>query len=144
MLTNPVRAALRDGFRCMRRYKTIWVVLFTFGFCYALFELGRDVFLCWILPEGADRPIFQWHRAWFLPHDAQIDILKRSVLPAFESVAGIFNNVVTTFPFSAMAALLLLINKDGHYGVLNKTLRRRFGAFGWAVFAGISLCAVAA
>jgi hypothetical protein len=40
MFTNPVRASLRDGLRCVRRYKVLWVTLGSFGFAYALFQLA--------------------------------------------------------------------------------------------------------
>jgi len=43
-----------------------------------------------------------------------------------------------------VAALLLLVNWKGHHMVLNRALRRRFGHWGWALYAGITVCAVAA
>ena len=61
-----------------------------------------------------------------------------------ENLAGIFNNLVTTYPFSALAAALLLTNWDGHYKVLRRALSRRFGRLGWVISLAISLCALAA
>ena len=43
MLTNPVRASLRDGFRCIRRYSALWVTLGIFGFAGALFQFAKHV-----------------------------------------------------------------------------------------------------
>lgn len=143
MFTNPVRVSFRDGFRCLRRHGSIWAILLVFGFCYAAFGLGVEVFFNRVLPEG-QRPEFLWSRAWFLPRDMQLKVLSDSWLPALESVAGIFNNIITTFPCSAVAALLLIFNWEGHHAVLNKALRRRFGAAGWLVYLGILLCALAA
>ncbi|SRR5579862_281352 len=143
MFTNPVRGDLRDGFRCIRRHGSIWGVLLVFGFCYAAFNLGVEVFLHWALPIGK-RPEFVWNRAWFLTPDMQMKVLADSWLPALESVAGIFNNIITTFPCSAAAAFLLLINWEGHHAVLRGALKRRFGFAGWLIYFAISLCAVAA
>src|SRR3954471_24142462 len=66
MLTNPVRAALRDGLRCVRRYRQIWSILALFGFCYALFQIGLRLFYFFVLPEG-ERPGFEWHFVWAYP-----------------------------------------------------------------------------
>jgi len=143
MMTNPVRKSLRDGFRCIRRHGSIWIILLVFGFCYAVFHLGVEVFFHNVLPEGR-RPEFLWDRAWFMTPEMQVKVLHDSWLPALESVAGIFNNIITTFPCSAVAAFLLLVNWEGHHVVLNRALRRRFGIAGWLVYFAISLCALAA
>ena len=143
MFFNPARASLRDGIRCMRRYGTLWRTLVVFGLCYAIFQIAVEVFYYYILPEG-NRPIFQWSRPWFLTDETLKTILKDSRLPALEGVAGIFNVLITTFPFSAIAALMFLANWDGHHVVLARALRRRFGAPGWIIHFGIIICAVAA
>ena len=140
---NPLRASLRDGFRCLQRYPALWTIPGAFGFFYALFHLGLRLLERDLLREG-ERPIFQWSRAWFFPHAMQVEGLKASILPAFESAAGIFNNVITTFPLSAAAALLLLVNWKGHHMVLNRALRKRYGRWGWLLYGIISACAVAA
>ena len=38
MVFNPVRNALGDGFRCIRRYKRIWITFSLLGFGYFLFQ----------------------------------------------------------------------------------------------------------
>jgi hypothetical protein len=144
MRANPIRDSLRDGLRCLRRYPALWITLAVFGVCYAAFhQVGLRLLEYHILPEG-ERPVFQWVRGWFLPHALEVEAARAAFVPALESVAGIFNNVIATFPFSAVAALLLLVNWKGHHMVLNRALRRRFGSWGWALYAGITVSAVAA
>jgi hypothetical protein len=106
-------------------------------------QIGLRVFYWFFLPEG-QRPVFQWNRAWFFTDGMGMQTLRDSVLPAVESAAGIFNNAVTTYPCSVVAAVLLLVNWGGHHTVLNRALRRRFGGCGWALNFGITLCALAA
>lgn len=143
MLANPIRSSLIDGFRCVRRYSTLWAVLALLGFCYALFQLGVRVFFHFVLPDET-RPIFQWHRAWFLPEAVYGQILRRDVLPSLENVAGIFNNLITTYPFSVVAAVLLLLNWQGHLRTLRSALLRRFGRAGLFIYLAVSICALAA
>src|SRR5262245_63003937 len=38
MIFNPVRSALADGFRCIRRYKRVWIAFALLGFGYFLFQ----------------------------------------------------------------------------------------------------------
>src|SRR5438128_10896929 len=38
MLANPVRQALRDGFRCIARYERVWLTLAVIGFAYFVFQ----------------------------------------------------------------------------------------------------------
>src|ERR1043165_173613 len=68
LFTNPVRASLRDGLRCVRRYSMLWITLGAFGFAYALFQLALRIYFFCVLPP-ADRPPFLWARdAWRDPH----------------------------------------------------------------------------
>jgi hypothetical protein len=143
MATNPARASLRDGLRCLRRHAAIWGIPALLGLAYSVFQVGLRLFYWFMLPEG-QRPIFQWGRAWFLTGDMRMQALKDSILPAVESVAGIFNIAVTTYPCSVVAAALLLVNWGGHHAVLNRALRRRFGGWGWLLYFGITLCALSA
>jgi hypothetical protein len=159
MFTNPVRTSLRDGFRCVQRYKVLWFTLGSFGFAYALFQLALRYYFFCVLPP-ADRPTFVWLREgwrdpmfwlhgspeslWYLPPHALHYVVYDSALPALESVAGIFNLLVTTFPLSALAAVLFLVNWEGHGMVLWRALHKRFGIWGTAVHGGIVVCALAA
>ena len=81
---------------------------------------------------------------WYLPPYSVRQAVFENALPAFESVAGIFNLLVTTFPLSAFAAFLFFINWEGHHAVLVRALRKRFGLWGWLLYAGIVVCALAA
>ena len=38
MIFSPVRHALGDGFRCIRRYKRIWIAFALLGFGHFLFQ----------------------------------------------------------------------------------------------------------
>lgn len=159
MFTNPVRTSLRDGMRCLQRYKVMWFALGCFGFAYALFQLAlRYYFFCVLAP--ADRPTFVWVREgwrdpnfwlhgspeslWYLPPHSLHSVVFDSALPALESVAGIFNLLVATFPLSALAAVLFLVNWDNHHVVLWRALHKRFGMWGAGVHLGIVVCALAA
>lgn len=143
MFANPIRGPLRDGFRCVRRYPALWLILAVFGFCYALFHtVGLQLLAYYILPEG-EKPLFEWARAWFLPHTFQMEVVRQAVFPALESVAGLFNNVIATFPFSVVAAFLLLVNWKGHHLVLNRALRRRYGTWGWVIYGAFTVSALA-
>ena len=159
MFTNPVRASLRDGFRCIRCYPTLWITLGIFGFAGALFQLALRCYYASVLPFE-ERPVFVWMREawrdsdlwlhgssqslWHLPPHALGDAIRESALPALESVAGLFNCAFSTFPVAALAALLLLVNWQGHHGVMHRALRQRFGRFGWIVYAGVLVCALGA
>ena len=147
MFLNPARASLRDGFRAIRRYPMLWLPLGVFGFGFALFQLALNVYFFSVLPTP-DRPAFMWLRAtgslWDLEPGALSAIRRDALLPGLENVAGIFNNLVSTFPLAAVAAVLLLLNYDGHHGVLWRALRHRFERFAPPVYAGILVCAGAA
>ena len=159
MLTNPVRASLRDGFRCLRRYPTLWVTLGVFGFAGALFQFAKTLYYVSVLPFE-ERPALVWMRAawrdpnlwlhgspeslWHLPPLAVQDAIRESTLPALESTAGIFNCVFSTFPIAALAALLLLVNWQGHQAVMFRALRSRFGGFGAVIHLGVIIAALAA
>lgn len=159
LLTNPARTSLRDGLRCIRRYPALWVTLGVVGFCGALFQLGLRVYFHFVLPFE-ERPAFVWMRAawrdsslwlhgskeslWYLPPHAMHDAVRESSLPALESTAALFNCLVSPFPLAALAALLLLVNWRGHHRVVLRALRKRFRGFGWVLYAGIIVCALAA
>ncbi len=159
MCTNPAHAGFRDGARAVRRYSGLWIVPGFFGFCAAVFQIAQRVYFSFVLPPG-DRPSFMWARAawrdkdywlsgsdeslWWLPRDEFLAGLRHSVGPAFEMVASIFNCLIATFPISAVAAVLLLINRGGHHGVLIRALQKRFGFLGWIAHIAIMICAIAA
>jgi hypothetical protein len=158
MWSNPVHLALRDGWRAVRRYPVLWLTFGAFGFANTLFQLVIRIYSFCVLPAG-DRPVFMWMRAawrdpqfwlkgspesfWWVAPGGLREAARDAVLPAVESVAGIFNNLVSTFPLATVAAVLLLMNWDGHQMVLQRALRRRFRFWGWIAYAGILLAALA-
>ena len=145
MWTNPARDGLRDGFRALRRYPSLWAIPGLFAFCGALFQLAQRVYFAVVSPTP-NEPAFSWLHGdfWWLPREDFFRALRESRLPAFETLAGIFNCLVATFPVSALVAILLLINVGGHQGVLIRALHHRLGLAGWAVHLGILVCALAA
>ncbi len=159
MLLNPARASLRDGFRAVRRYRMLWLPLGVCSFSYALFALAQRIYFHLVLP-AAERPSFRWwgvagrdpefrltgspESAWHLGPGTLAVHAREAMLPALENVAGIFNNLVSTFPLAAVAAVLLLLNRGGHHGVLWRALGHRFGKAALPAYAGILVCAVAA
>src|SRR5882724_11025011 len=106
MLTNPVRLALRDGFRCIARYERIWLTFALLGFAYFVFQLVT--FSSVPRPSEIDFAeiisIAKWN--W----SPLSDVWREVPLPTIESVAGIFDNATTTYPLSALAAILFLVN----------------------------------
>jgi hypothetical protein len=143
MRFNPARSSLRNGARCVARYRQIWGVLAILGIAYAGWQTGLHLALHYFLLEDRQSNL-QWYRAWALTQEDHIAILRSAFLPALEGVAGIFNCVITTFPLASLAALLLILNSGGHFGILRRALRKKFGRSGWILFGFITLCALAA
>jgi hypothetical protein len=163
MGTNPVRHALLDGIRSLRRYHRLWLIPAGLGLCYALFHAGLALFFYKVLPIE-QRPAFGWQFSWAIPPwtshlgethtfhdwldvlfaDPRWQVLRDAALDGIEALAGLFNNVVTTFPVSAIAALLLLLNWDDHHRTLRNALRKRFGRWAMLVHTGIVACALSA
>lgn len=158
ILTNPVRASLLDGLRAVQRYPRLWLSLGLFGFGYALFQLALRFFFA-DTAAGGEEPAFLWARApyrtegwwignadslWYVPPGAVRGLAQSALLPALDSLGGLFNNIVSTFPLAAIAALLLLLNWRGHQTTLRRALRKRFGVWGWTLYPFILLTALAA
>jgi hypothetical protein len=163
MGTTSVRHALLDGLRALGRYPRIWAIPAGLGLCYALFHAALMLFFYRVLPME-QQPAFGWRFEWSIPvwsshigeahslrdwvgvilADPRWQVFRDAGLDGIESLAGLFNNVVTTFPVSAIAAVLLLFNWEDHHRTLREALRKRFGRWAWLVHAGILACAVSA
>ncbi|MGA3170039.1 MAG: hypothetical protein ABSE62_03415 [Chthoniobacteraceae bacterium] len=161
MWTNGVRPSLVDGMRALRRYPRLWGIPAALGLCYALFHAALTLFFYKVLPIE-QQPAFDWKFSWFIPPshlgethtlrdwlgvffaDPRWEVLRVAALQGIESLAGLFNNVVTTFPVSAVAGVLLLLNWDDHHSTLRTALRKRFGGEAWLAHLGILTCAVSA
>jgi hypothetical protein len=139
MLFNPVRHALLDGFRCISRYKRVWLTFAIFGFAYFVFQFviftpvrnWTDLDLSHItsLPN------------WYWPQFAEI--WKETPLPALEGIAGIFDNATTTYPLSVVAAALMILNWRGLHGALFRALRKRYRLLGYLIYSILLLSALA-
>jgi hypothetical protein len=139
LFTNPVRIALRDGARCLLRFKRLWLVFALFGLAYATFQFV--VFTPIGVTSDFRLEQFAFWNSWHWPGFAEI--WRDSLLHAAESIAGIFDAAATTYPLSVVAAMLLILNWRGLHGSLVRALRKQFGSVGWLIYAGVLLSALA-
>src|SRR5438132_6142193 len=139
MLFNPVRLALRDGFRCIIRYKRVWVTFALLGFAYFIFQFSTFT----PIQSTADLDLEQIASLanWHWPRFAEV--WREAPLPALEGVAGIFDNATTTYPLSVVAAVFMLINWRGLHSALIRALRKRYGFWGYLVYLILLLSALA-
>jgi hypothetical protein len=127
---NPIRLALRDGLRCILRFKRIWLTFAVLGFAYAIFD-----FVTSTPPDGLAALSFTQLAApgsWSWP--SFFEVWADVPLRMLEGVAGIFDNATTTYPLSVMAAVLLLVNWRGLHGALVRALAKRYGASGYLIY----------
>src|SRR5438876_4558474 len=129
MFSNPIRVSLRDGFRCITRFKRIWLTFTLLGLAYSVFQFATftplqepsDLDFSQLLAPGS----WEWPRF--------VEIWREVPLPALEGVAGIFDNATTTYPLSVIAAVLLILNWRGLHGALLRALRKRYRLWGYAI-----------
>jgi hypothetical protein len=139
MWFNPVRLALRDGFRCLARFERVWLTFALLGFAYSVFQFVTFT----PLTSASDLDIHQvgsiasWHWPRF------IDVWGEVPLPALEGVAGIFDNATTTYPLSVVAAVLLLLNWRGLHGAFLRALRKRFRLWSYLIYVVVLLSVLA-
>src|SRR2546422_11426160 len=139
MLFNPVRRALGDGFRCIGRFKRIWLTFVLLGFAYAVFQFAT--FTPIQIPADLDlnqitsMPNWQWPRL--------AEVWRETPLPALEGVAGIFDNATTTYPLSVVAAVFMLANWRGLHGALLRALWKRYRFWGHLTYLILLLSALA-
>lgn len=140
MLFNPVRLALRDGFRCIARFSRIWLTFVLLGFAYAVFQFATFTPIHTLaeldLNQIVSLPNWYWPRL--------IDVWSETPLPAFEAVAGIFDNATTTYPLSVIAAVLIVLNWRGVHRALFRALRKQYRFRGFLVYSVLLLSASAA
>ena len=118
MLANPVRLALRDGFRCIARYERIWLTFALLGFAYFIFQFVT--FSSVPRPSEIDFAEIVSIPNWNWPPLS--DVWREVPLPTVESLAGIFDNATTTYPLSAIAAILFLVNWHGLHRTFGRAL----------------------
>src|ERR1051325_804185 len=136
---NPIRLALRDGLRCILRFKRIWLTFVLLGFGYSVFQ-----FATFTPVHGMAELDFSQVTApgtWEWP--AFTEIWRDVPLPTLEGLAGIFDNATTTYPLSILAAILLLINWRGLHGALVGALGKRYGFWGYLIYLVLIISALA-
>ena len=140
MLFNPVRQALRDGFRCINRFPRVWITFVVLGFAYSIFQFMAfspvRTAADFDPHQIASLPTWQWPRL--------ADVWMEAPLPALESVAGLFDNATTTYPLSVIAAIAMLMNWRGLHGALFRALRKRYRFTGFLIYLVVLVSALAA
>jgi len=138
MFTNPVRVALRDGFRAVLRFKRLWLVFALLALAYSTFQFS----VLTPLSGMTDLRFEQFNvQAWHWP--AFGEVWRESLLHTLESVAGVFDAAATTYPLSVLAAVLLVVNWRGLHLSLIRALRKQFGSAGWLIYLAVLLGALA-
>lgn len=130
MLCNPLRATFRDGFRCLTRFKRIWLTFVLLGAAYAAFQFAT--FIPLQPPSDLDLTQAFAPASWVWP--SFMEIWREVPLPTLEGVAGIFDNATSTYPLSALAAIFLLLNWRGLHGEVFRALRKRFRFWGYVIY----------
>src|SRR5437773_5268267 len=139
MLFNPVQPALRDGFRCVARFKRVWLAFAVLGFAYFVFQFATFT----PIQTAADLDLVQITSLldWRWPRFTEV--WSETPLPALEGVAGIFDNATTTYPVSVIAAVLMITNWRGLHGALLRALRRRYRFWSYFIYLILLLSALA-
>ncbi|MEY2479842.1 MAG: hypothetical protein QOI04_769 [Verrucomicrobiota bacterium] len=139
MWSNPIRLALRDGFRCITRFKRIWLTFALLGFAYFVFQFSTFT----PFQNAADVDLGQVTSVsdWNWPR--LVEVWRETPLPALEGVAGIFDNATTTYPLSVIAAVLMLFNWRGLHGAFVRALRQRSRFWAWPIYVVVLLSALA-
>ena len=139
LLFNPVRLALRDGLRCILRFKRIWITFTVLGFAYSVFQFATFT----PIQQSADLDFSQIMSPGSWDWPSFFEVWREVPLPALEGVAGIFDNATTTYPLSILAAILLLINWRGLHGALFRALGKRYGIWGYVIYTMLLISAIA-
>src|SRR6266704_778548 len=139
MLFNPVRRALGDGFRCIGRYKRIWISFALLGFGYFVFQFATFTPIRNWADLDPSQIISLPH--WYWPRFTEV--WRETPLPALEGVAGIFDNATTTYPLSVVAAVFMLVNWRGLHGALLRALWKRYRFGGYLIYLILLLSALA-
>src|SRR5213593_4214199 len=139
MLFSPVRRALGDGFRCISRYKRIWISFALLGFAYFVFQFATFT----PIQDWADLDPSQIISLphWYWPRFTEV--WWETPLPALEGVAGIFDNATTTYPLSVVAAVFMLLNWRGLHSALLRALWKRYRFGGYLIYLILLLSALA-
>src|SRR5438552_8354700 len=101
MLPNPVRLALRDGFRCIARYERIWLTFALLGFAYFVFQFVTFS----SVPSLSEIDFVEMISIanWNWPQLS--DIWRDVPLPTMEGVVGVIDIATTTYPMSYIVGI---------------------------------------
>src|ERR1051325_3491085 len=130
MLFNPIRMNLRDGFRCLMRFKRIGFTFTLLGAAYSVFQFSTVDPLQ--PPSELDFSQVLAPASWSWP--SFMESWAEVPLPSLEGVAGIFDNATTTYPLSALAAIFLILNWRGLHGEWFRALRKRYRFWGYVIY----------
>lgn len=136
---NPIRVALRDGLRCILRFKRIWLTFVLLGFAYSVFQFATFT----PVHAMAELDVSQVTAPGSWEWPSFLEIWREVPLPTFEGVAGIFDNATTTYPLSILAAVLLLANWRGLHGALLRALAKRYRFWGYVIYLVLLVSAIA-
>jgi hypothetical protein len=117
----------------------MWIWLSFLGLVYSFFQVLQAHQLG--ASEFSQMSLLYWPA--FSPQDWETSA-HRAWLPALESLAGLFNQTVVSYPTSALAALFFLINWRGYQMQLLRAVKSRLGRWWLGVYVGLVVCAVAA
>jgi hypothetical protein len=137
--TNPSASAFWNGLRVLRRYPRIWIWLATFGAVYTLSQIAQACQtgeITFKIEQFSGLPAFQ-APLWG-------DVLRQSSLNTLELVAGLFNQAIASFPASAIAAVLFLLNWRNSQLRLAAAARRGLGRWWIPLHLLVVVCAIAA
>jgi hypothetical protein len=136
---NPASRFFRDGLRCLQRHPRMWIWLSFLGLVYSIFQVLQAYQMG--EREFSRMNLLYWPA--FRPRDWG-ETANRAWLPGLELLAGLFNQAVVSYPTSAFAALLFLLNWRGSQRQFRRAARSRLGRWWLGVYAGLLLCALAA
>ena len=136
---NPIRLALRDGLRCIFRFKRVWLTFAVLGFAYSVFQFATFTPIHSFADLNFSEVTAPGNWEW----PAFVEIWREVPLPTLEGVAGLFDNATTTYPLSIVAAVLLLINWRGLHGALVGALGKRYGFWGYLIYLLVLISALA-
>jgi hypothetical protein len=139
IFANPAYRFFRDGLRCVQRHPRMWIWLSALGLVYTLFQDLE----AYQLGEAQFSLSSLLHWPGFGPRGG-LAAARHAWLPALELLAGLFNQAVVSYPTSALAALLFMMNWRGHQMQFLRAAKNRLGRWWVGVYLGLVLCAFAA
>ncbi|MBV9999372.1 MAG: hypothetical protein JO015_09700 [Verrucomicrobia bacterium] len=139
LVSNPVFPFLLNGLRALQRHPRIWLWFGALSGSYFLLQCIQAYELGFLQIGVSD--VLYWPA--FQPETESIAAAK-AWLPALDGVAGLFQQAVVTFPASALAAFLFLVNWRNARTTTFSVARKRLERWRFPVYFGVLLCAVAA